>query len=155
MNCSSQPTMVERIAQVCEKGHFKIAVQVQHLRPLPDRLLPHLFVQGWTGLPGAPLSPSTPSDQEGYCLYVIDLQMYIFRQVGPTTCPGPVQFYIVLTQYLVACWSWQTCLLFSHNKHEFSLIFDILWNNKVGNDIPVDNVIQRLQPGQVFWRKRK
>ena len=112
MNCSSQPTMVERIAQVCEKGHFKIAVQVQHLRPLPDRLLPHLFVQGWTGLPGAPLSPSTPSDQEGYCLYVIDLQMYIFRQVGPTTCPGPVQFYIVLTQYLVACWSWQTCLLF-------------------------------------------
>ena len=50
----------------------------------------------------------------------IDLRMYIFRQVGPTTCPGPVQFYIVLTQYLVACWSWQTCLLFSHNKHEFS-----------------------------------
>ena len=50
----------------------------------------------------------------------IDLRMYIFRQVGPTTCPGPVQFYIVLTQYLVAYCTWQTCLLF-YNKHEFSL----------------------------------
>ena len=85
-----KPFHTQRIAQVCEIRHFKITVQVQHLCPLPDRLLPHLFVQGRAGLPGAPLPPSTPCDQKGNCLYVINLHLYIFCLVGPTTCPGPV-----------------------------------------------------------------
>ena len=77
-----KPFHTQWIAQVCEIRHFKITVQVQHLCPLPDCLLPHLFVQGWAGVPGAPLSPSTSSDKEGNCLYVINLYILYFSPSG-------------------------------------------------------------------------
>ena len=109
-----KPFHTQWIAQVREIRHFKITVQVQHLCPLPDRLLPHLFVQGWAGVPGAPLSPSTSSDKEGNCLHVINVFLYTFRQVGPTTCPGPGQLYCLNPL--------SGCLLFMANLFVVSII---------------------------------
>ena len=106
-------THTECTAQICEIRHLEIAVQVQHLSPLPDCLLPHLLVQGRAHLLGAALPSPTPCGQEGTGLWILIpiLHICIFCLVGPTTCLGPVQL-VVLTRYLVAYYLWQTCLFF-------------------------------------------